>query len=51
MIEFDNFIETYEGDEQKYAPDGVHPTDEYYHKYGAFIGDAIWTDTDARRGG
>jgi hypothetical protein len=40
MIEFDNFIDQYEGHEQFYASDGVHLTDESLHKYGAFIGNA-----------
>lgn len=50
-IEFDNFIEAYEGNEQKYTPDGVHLTDEYFHKYGAFIGETLWLGKDVRRGG
>jgi hypothetical protein len=40
MIEYDNFIDQYDGHEQGYTSDGVHLTDEYYHKYGTFIGNA-----------
>lgn len=38
VIEFDNFMEKYEGNEYRFKPDGVHLTDEELHKYGAFIG-------------
>ena len=40
MIEYDNFIDQYDGHEQCYTDDGVHLTDECYHKYGTFIGNA-----------
>jgi hypothetical protein len=40
MIEYDNFINRYRGNEQCYTSDGVHLTDECFHKYGAFIGNA-----------
>ncbi|HMK89050.1 MAG TPA: SGNH/GDSL hydrolase family protein [Methylocystis sp.] len=40
IIEYDDFIERYEGHEQCYTPDGVHLTDEWLHKYGTFIGNA-----------
>ena len=40
LIEFDNFIDQYDGHEQCYTADGVHLTDEYLHKYGTFIGKA-----------
>jgi hypothetical protein len=39
MIEYDRFIKSYVGNEGKYAEDGIHLTDESYHKYGTFIGD------------
>jgi hypothetical protein len=38
ILEFDNFIDSFEGHEEYYKLDGVHLTDEYLHKYGAFIG-------------
>jgi hypothetical protein len=41
VIEFDNFIDKFEGHEEYYAFDGVHLTDEYYHRYGRFIGMAM----------
>jgi hypothetical protein len=47
MIEYDNFIDGYEGHEQFYTSDGVHLTDEYLHKYGAYIGSAISIKSDA----
>ncbi len=34
------FIHSYEGNEWRYTPDGVHLTDEQLHKYGLFIGKA-----------
>ncbi len=40
LIEYDDFIEQFEGHEQCYTRDGVHLTDECYHKYGTFIGKA-----------
>jgi len=40
MIEYDDFIERYRGNEQCYTSDGVHLTDECSHKYGTFIGKA-----------
>lgn len=41
ILEFDDFIERYEGNERFYTADGVHLTNEYFHKYGAFIGGAV----------
>jgi hypothetical protein len=41
VLEFDNFIDRFEGHEEYYTLDGVHLTDEYYHKYGKFIGAAM----------
>lgn len=41
VIEFDNFIDRFEGHEEYYKFDGVHLTDEWLHKYGAFIGRAM----------
>ncbi|KAF2991315.1 SGNH/GDSL hydrolase family protein [Methylocystis sp. MJC1] len=41
IIEFDNFIDKFEGHEDNYTLDGVHLTDETYHRYGRFIGAAI----------
>lgn len=41
ILEFDDFIDKFEGHEEYYLFDGVHLTDEYYHKYGAFIGGAL----------
>ncbi|WP_244430871.1 SGNH/GDSL hydrolase family protein [Methylocystis sp. ATCC 49242] len=46
VIEFDNFIDKFEGHEEYYTLDGVHLTDEYYHKYGAFIGRAMSLSAD-----
>jgi hypothetical protein len=40
MIEYDNFIARYQGNEQYYTRDGVHLTNEGFHKYGTFIGNA-----------
>lgn len=40
VIEYDNFIDQYEGHEQFYTRDGVHLTDAYFHEYGTFIGNA-----------
>ncbi|MBL1257413.1 SGNH/GDSL hydrolase family protein [Methylocystis sp. Sn-Cys] len=40
-IEFDNFIDKFEGHEDNYTLDGVHLTDAAYHKYGSFIGSAM----------
>lgn len=40
LIEYDAFIEQYEGHESRYAADGIHLTDESLHEYGAFIGNA-----------
>ena len=40
-LEYDAFIDRYEGHERCYTRDGVHLTDEYFHKYGAFIGGAV----------
>jgi len=41
VIEFDNFIDKFDGHEEFYKFDGVHLTDEYLHKYGRFIGEAM----------
>jgi hypothetical protein len=41
ILEFDNFIDKFEGHEEYYKLDGVHLTDEYLHKYGRFIGSSI----------
>ncbi|PPD45557.1 MAG: hypothetical protein CTY15_04005 [Methylocystis sp.] len=41
VIEFDNFIDAFEGHEECFKLDGVHLTDEHLHKYGAFIGGAM----------
>lgn len=41
ILEFDNFIDRFEGHEEYYAFDGIHLTNEYYHKYGRFIGSAM----------
>lgn len=41
VMEFDNFIEKFDGHEEYYKFDGVHLTDEWLHKYGAFIGSAM----------
>jgi hypothetical protein len=41
VLEFDNFINKFEGHEEYYQFDGVHLTDEYLHKYGQFIGSAM----------
>ncbi len=41
VIEFDNFIDKFEGHEECYTLDGVHLTDQYYHEYGRFIGRAM----------
>ncbi len=49
MIEYDNFIDQYEGNEQLYTADGVHLTDESFHKYGKFIGSALSLEKDADR--
>lgn len=49
MIEYDNFIDQYEGNEQLYTADGVHLTDEAFHKYGKFIGSALSLEKDAAR--
>ncbi|NUJ79555.1 SGNH/GDSL hydrolase family protein [Methylocystis sp. FS] len=40
-LEYDAFIDRYEGNERSYTADGVHLTDEYFHKYGEFIGGAV----------
>ncbi|CCJ08533.1 SGNH/GDSL hydrolase family protein [Methylocystis sp. SC2] len=40
-LEYDAFIGRYEGHERCYTRDGVHLTDEYFHKYGEFVGGAI----------
>jgi len=40
MIEYDNFIDQYEGNEGCYKKDGIHLTDECLHRYGQFIGSA-----------
>lgn len=40
-LEYDAFIDRYEGHERCYTTDGVHLTDEYFHKYGEFIGGAV----------
>ncbi|WP_424363479.1 SGNH/GDSL hydrolase family protein [Methylocystis parvus] len=41
VMEFDNFIDKFEGHEEYYKFDGVHLTDEWLHKYGKFIGSAM----------
>jgi hypothetical protein len=41
ILEFDNFIDRFEGHEEYYKLDGVHLTDEYLHKYGRFIGTSM----------
>jgi len=41
VMEFDNFIDKFDGHEEYYKFDGVHLTDEWLHKYGAFIGSAM----------
>lgn len=41
VIEFDSFIDSFYGHEEFYKFDGVHLTDEYLHKYGKFIGEAL----------
>ena len=40
VLEYDNFIVSYAGNEKKYTPDGIHLTDEYFHRYGTFIGNS-----------
>ena len=50
VIEYDDFIDRYEGNERRYTADGVHLTDEYFHKYGAFIGGAVSLGKDKRAG-
>lgn len=41
VIEFDDFLDRYEGNEGFYTADGVHLTDDAFHKYGNFIGGAL----------
>jgi lysophospholipase L1-like esterase len=41
VIEFDNFIDSFYGHEEYYKFDGVHLTDEWLHKYGKFVGEAM----------
>lgn len=41
VLEFDNFIDRFEGHEENYTLDGVHLTDACYHRYGRFIGSAM----------
>lgn len=41
ILEFDNFIDKFEGHEEFYKFDGVHLTDEWLHRYGRFIGSAM----------
>jgi hypothetical protein len=48
MIEYDNFIDRYRGNEQCYTSDGVHLTDECSHKYGTFIGKSTFIKTRTR---
>ena len=48
MIEFDNFINRYLGNERCYKKDGVHLTDACSHKYGAFIGKSVSLNTRMR---
>jgi len=48
-IEFDNFIATYRGHEDCYLSDGVHLTEDCYHKYGAFIGKTATLDALERK--
>lgn len=40
VIEYDDFIGSYDGHEECYTFDGVHLTDECLHKYGVFLGKA-----------
>jgi hypothetical protein len=49
LIEYDDFIDQYDGHEQCYLADGVHLTDDYFHKYGTFIGNATLLRNDAIR--
>ena len=40
VIEYDDFISSYDGHEECYTFDGIHLTEECLHKYGAFLGRA-----------
>jgi len=40
VIEYDDFISSYDGHEECYTFDGIHLTEECLHKYGAFLGKA-----------
>jgi hypothetical protein len=48
-IEFDDFIEKFEGNEKCYTADGVHLTAECFHRYGAFIGNSAFLDDKIAR--
>jgi hypothetical protein len=48
VVEFDDFIDKYEGNERCYTADGVHLTDECFHKYGKFIGGALTLGKEKR---
>jgi len=41
MIEYDDFIDEYRDHEYCHTQDGIHLTDEYYHKYGIFLAIAM----------
>ena len=47
VIEYDDFISSYDGHEECYTMDGVHLTEECLHKYGAFIGKATSLKSEA----
>jgi hypothetical protein len=49
ILEFDDFIDKFEGHEEYYRLDGVHLTDEHLHKYGAFVGGALSLASTASR--
>lgn len=49
ILEFDNFIDKFDGHEEYYKLDGVHLTDEHLHKYGDFIGRAMTLARNAAR--
>jgi hypothetical protein len=50
LIEYDDFIDEFDGHERCYAADGVHLTEEYSHKYGIFLGNATSIRTEASQG-
>lgn len=41
LIEYDDFIDEYRDHEYCHTQDGIHLTDEYYHKYGVFLAIAM----------